>query len=158
MNEAKSHLPGFRRACTIVGVLYLALGGSMLIRGPRQVMHPFGVPELVLSSPHFMDFFHWVFVHAIVLGVLIGLIGRFVVDGASQRFVSRVLCVVELHYLYLDLRTSDSPLGNGLYRGSASLIPPMIDLAVVLVFAFLGLRRLRPGGSSGSGSGSGSGS
>jgi len=143
MNEAKSHLPGFRRACTVVGVLYVALGGSMVLRGPRQVLQPFGVPELVLSSPHFADFFHWVFVHALVLGVLIGLLGRYVVDGSSQRIVSRVLCVAELHYLYLDLRTSDSPLGNGLYRGSASLIPPIIDLAVAILFAILGMRKLR---------------
>src|SRR5262245_61644270 len=104
MNETKSHLPGFRRVCTIVGALYLVLGGSMVLRGPQQVMQPFGVPELVLSSPHFMDFFHWVFVHMMVLGVLIGMLGRFVVDGVSQQWVARVLCVVELHYLYLDLR------------------------------------------------------
>jgi hypothetical protein len=144
MNETKSHLPGFRRACTVVGVLYLALGGSMVLRGARQVMQPFGVPELVLSSPHFADFFHWVFVHMMVLGILIGMLGRFVVDGVSQRFVARILCLAELHYLYLDLRTSDSPLGNGLYRGSATLVPPIIDAAVVVVFAVLGMRSLRP--------------
>ena len=144
MNEAKSHLPGFRRACTVVGVLYVALGGSMVLRGARQVMQPFGVPELVLASPHFADFFHWVFVHAMVLGVLIGLLGRYVVDGSSQRIVSRILCVLELHYLYLDVRTSDSPLGNGLYRGSASLIPPIVDLGVVILFAILSMRKLRP--------------
>jgi hypothetical protein len=144
MNEAESHLPGFRRACTVVGVLYVAFGGSMVLRGSRQAMQPFGVPELVLSSPQFADFFHWVFVHTMVLGVLIGLLGRYVVDGASQRVVSWVLCAAELHYLYLDLRTSDSPFGNGLYRGPASLVPPAFDLAVAILFAVLGTRKPRP--------------
>lgn len=137
------HLPGYEVACTVVGALYVVLGGSMVVRGAKSAMQPFGVPDLVLSSPHFADLFHWVFVHMTVLGVSIVLLGRYVVQGRSQRIVARVLCVATIHYAYLDFRTSDSLLGNGLYHGPASLVPPVIDVVVVLVFAVLGFRSLR---------------
>ena len=57
------YLPGFRTACLAVGLLYALLGGSMLVRGAVTAMQPFGVPDLVLRSPHFADFFHFTFVH-----------------------------------------------------------------------------------------------
>jgi predicted small integral membrane protein len=135
-------LPGFRVICSIVGGAYVLLGGSMVLRGARAAMQPFGVPELVLSSPHFTDFFHWVFVHMMVLGILIGMLGQWVRHGPHQQAAARVLCLIELHYTYLDLRTSDSALGSGLYQGPQSLVPPAIDVIVVLLFAYLGVRRL----------------
>ena len=135
-------LPGFKAACTAIGLLYVLLGMSTALRGAPATMAQFGVPKAVLSSPHFEDFFHWVFVHMTTLGVLLLLLGRFVEPGRAQRMVARVMCFVELHYTYLDFRTSDSPLGNGLYRGQASLIPPIIDVLVLLTFAYLGSRPL----------------
>lgn len=115
----------------------------MVVRGPRAAMQPFGVPEAVLSSAHFADFFHWVFVHMMVLGVLIGLLGRYVRDGKPQVIVARVLLLLELHYTYLDIRTSDSALGSGLYRGGASLVPAFVGVLVTLSFLYLSIRPLR---------------
>lgn len=137
-------LRGFRLICTIVAVTYVLLGGSMVFRGARAAMTPFGVPEHVLSSPHFADFFHFLFVHMMVLGILIGMLGRYVVDGRAQRIAARVLCLIQLHYTYLDVRTSDSAFGNGLYQGSGSLGPVVIDLMVVACFAYLSVRSLTP--------------
>ncbi|NUP07192.1 MAG: hypothetical protein HOW73_14145 [Polyangiaceae bacterium] len=138
--QASPPIRGFSLACTIIGGLYVLLGLSMVVRGAQNAMAQFEVPDLVLSSPHFRDFFHWVFVHMMVLGVMIVMLGRFVTDGRSQRIVATVLTIVELHYTYLDFRTSDSPLGNRLYHGSGSLVPPMIDVLVTCTFAFFAIR------------------
>jgi hypothetical protein len=134
---------GFKTICSIIGATYVLLAGSMLARGARGSMEPFKVPEAVLSSAHFADFFHFLFVHMITLGVMVGLLGWFVENGRHQRFAARVLCAINVHYAYLDFRTSDSPLGNGLYQGPASVIPALVDVAVVLAFAYLSTRRVR---------------
>jgi hypothetical protein len=96
----------------------------------------------VLSSAYFADCFHLLFVHMITLGVLIGMLGWFSAEAHQQRSAARVLCALNLHYAYLDLRTSDSPLGSALYHGAASLMPAVIDVLVLLAFGYLGLHAL----------------
>ncbi len=139
-----TYVPGFKAVCSVVGVLFALLSGSMLARGVETAMRPFGVPEAVLRSAHYADYFHFTFVHMNVIGLLIFLLGRYVDSGRAQRVVSRTLVLVLAHYAYLDLRTSDSALGNHLYRGAATLMPPVIDVAVMLCFAWLSVRPLRP--------------
>jgi hypothetical protein len=136
-------LRGFKTTCSVVGAVYVLLASTMFARGAHDSMERFGVPEPVLSSPHFADFFHFLFVHMSTLGVLIALLGWCVERGRRQRLVARVLCVINVHYTYLDIRTSDTPLGNGLYQGPASAMPIFVDFAVLLAFAYLGTRRLR---------------
>ena len=46
-------LPGFRSSCLSVGVLYVVLAGSILLRGVEASMAPFGVPRVVLGAPHY---------------------------------------------------------------------------------------------------------
>ncbi len=138
-----TYVPGFKAVCSVVGVLFALLSGSMLLRGVETAMRPFGVPEAILRSPHYADYFHFTFVHMNVIGLLIFLLGRFVEHSRGQRVVSRTLVLVLAHYAYLDVRTSDSALGNHLYRGSATLIPPIIDVVVMLCFAWLSVRSLR---------------
>ncbi|HEU4403780.1 MAG TPA: hypothetical protein VFS43_00575 [Polyangiaceae bacterium] len=65
-------------------------------------------------------------------------------EQARGLALTRVLCAINVYYAYLDIHTSDSPLGNGLYQGPASLAPAFVDVAVVLAFAYLGTRRLGP--------------
>jgi len=146
MANSSSHVPGFRPICLSIGALYVVLASTMLVGGVGQ-MAQFGVPEATLASPHFADHHHWVFVHMAVIGVLIALLGRYVESEPSQRVVARVLCAVELHYLYLDLRTS-TPFGTGLYAGRAWVLPVSVDVLVVLAFLYLGFgrrrRRVRP--------------
>jgi hypothetical protein len=137
-------VPGFKTTLSVIGAVYVLLAGSMLARGAVASMQPFGVPEPVLSSPHYADYFHFTFVHMTVLGISIVMLGRFVEAGRHQRLVARVLGLINLHYAYLDFRTSDSVLGNHLYRGSASLVPAIIDVIVTLAFAWLSFRPFAP--------------
>ncbi len=78
-----------------------------------------------------------------VLGILIAMLGRFVTDGRHQRLIAIVLCAINLHYTYLDFRTSDSMFGNALYRGAASVAPAIIDVVVTLAFVWLIARGTR---------------
>jgi hypothetical protein len=141
-DDSRSRLPGYRLLCTVVAMLYVLLGASMKLRGPHEAMGPFGVPKAVLDAPHFVDFFQFLFLHMMVIGLLIGLLGWTVQGARRQRTVARVLCGLEVLYAYMDFRTSDSPLGNGLYQGRGSLVPPLMDVALALLFAWLGTRRV----------------
>jgi hypothetical protein len=129
-----------------IGTLYVVLASTMLAGGVGQ-MAQFGVPEATLASPYFADHHHWVFVHMVVVGILIALLGRYVEGEPSQRMVARVLCLIQLHYLYLDLRTS-TLFGNGLYADRAWVVPVMVDVLVVVAFSYLSFgkrrRRVRP--------------
>jgi hypothetical protein len=146
MAHSSSHVPGFRPICLTIGALYVALASTMLVGGVGQ-MAQFGVPEATLASPHFADHHHWVFVHMAVIGVLIALLGHYVELEPSQRVVARVLCLIQLHYLYLDLRTS-TLFGSGLYNGRAWVVPVTVGGLVLLAFLYLGFgkrrRRVRP--------------
>jgi hypothetical protein len=136
--SSSSSLPGFKSICAAVGITYVLLSVSTLLQGAPAIMAPFKVPSDLLSSPLFLDFFHWVFTHMAVLGVMIFLLGRFVETARHQQTVARVLLLVALQYTYLDVRTS--VLGNGLYGDPRSLVHVAIDLLVVLGFAYLSLR------------------
>jgi hypothetical protein len=136
-------LPGFRGACTAVAVVYVLLGASMKLQGATGAMSQFRVPPEVLAAPHFIDFFQFTFLHQMVIGLLIGLMGWTVTEGKAQRRVAQALWAVQLVYVYVDLRTSDSPFGNGLYQGPGSLVPPVMGLVVAALFGVLALRRLR---------------
>jgi hypothetical protein len=142
--DARHALPGYRLVCTLVGVLYGVLGASMKLRGPRAAMAGFGVPPEVLDAPHFADFFQFLFLHMMVIGLLVGVLGWQVMGAARQRAVARVLGALELGYACFDLRTADWVLGSRLYTGPGSLVPPMLDLALALAFGWLGTRRLPP--------------
>jgi hypothetical protein len=143
MQSPSSYVPGFKPIATAIGIVYVLLASSMLARGAEAAMRPFGVPEPVLSSPYYADCFHFMFVHMVVLGITTVMLGRFVTHGPWQRMVARVLCVINVHYAYLDFRTSDSVLGNALYRGAETLGPPVIGVVVALCWAYLGLRSVR---------------
>jgi hypothetical protein len=141
-NDSRPRLPGYRLLCTVVAVLSVLLGASMKLRGAHDAMGPFGVPRAVLDAPHFDDFFQFLFLHMMVIGLLIGVLGWAVQGARRQRAVARVLCGIYLLYAYMDFRTSDSPLGNGLYQGRDSLVPPLMGVTLALLFAWLGTRRV----------------
>lgn len=141
MAETRATLPGFKPIFTVIGSVYALLAVSTLLQGPTRLLAQFGVPDQVLSQPHFLDFFHFLFVHMTVLGILIILLGQLVEGARKQRIAARVLLLVQLHYLYLDIRTST--WGNGLYASDRSLVPVFIGLAVVACFLYLAARPLR---------------
>lgn len=138
--ENKAELRGFKAVFTGVSLLYMVLGLGNVLQGPRPILEPFGVPEATLSSPFFGDFYHWLFVHMITIGLLIGLLGRLVESPRHQRTAARVICLLELHYTYLDTRTS--VLGNRLYNHPKSLVLVAIDVAVLLAFLAVAVQKL----------------
>jgi hypothetical protein len=135
--RCKHHLPGFRATCVAVGVLYVLLGGSVLARGGAASLATFGVPAATLASPHYDDAIWWVYTHMIVIGLMTGVVGWFGQGVQLQRWFARLMLVAHVYYVFLDVRTSDSALGNGLYQGPSSVIPAVIALVVLLSFAHL---------------------
>lgn len=127
----------FKYGCLGVAAIYVLLAGSILVRGAEASLQPFGVPEPVLGSPHYADAITWVYVHMTVLGVLIGVVGWFAEGIRLQRAFCATMVAAHLVYLYLDLRTSDTAIGNSLYKGPESAIPAMIGFVLLVVFAGL---------------------
>jgi uncharacterized membrane protein len=143
MSQSQPGIRGFKPILTTIGVAYVLLASSMLVRGVG-VMRDFAVPESVVSAPVFQDFFSFFYQLMIVLGVLTIVFGWVTRERKGQLLVARVFCVVNVLVTLRDLVTSDSSLGNRLYRGPATLIPVFIDLTLALVFGFLALGGLRP--------------
>jgi hypothetical protein len=137
MKKPLSFLPGFRVTCLIVCILYVLLAGGLFARGLMTAMAEYEVPQAQLDSPHYYDAIRWVYTHMIVLGLLIGAIGLLVKDGKAQVWLSRLICAVHVYYTILDFRSSDSALGNALYKGPASIMPAFIGLTVTLLFLHL---------------------
>ena len=136
--------PWFRRVMTVLGPLWVVLAGSILLRGTEESLREFAVPEAVLTSPQFDDAITWVYVHMAVLGVLLFALGRWVTEPRAQRNFARLLVVAQLVYLYLDIRSSDSALGNGIYQGPASLIPVAMGVVFLIAFVVPALAKLPP--------------
>lgn len=131
--RAQNSLPGYRAVLTTIGVLYVLLAVMNLTQGAAKVLAPFNVPDDVLKSAHFLDFYHWHFAHMGNLGVLLVVMARVVSGTGAQRAMVLALIAVQLHYIYLDWRTS--VLGNGLYADPKSIVLIAINVGIVLAFA-----------------------
>jgi hypothetical protein len=139
MARCKHVLPGFRAACLTVCGLYIVLAGGLLLRGVGPSMAPFAVPPVVLDSPHYHDAIVWVYTHQLVIGALTGVIGVYAEGPRFKRAFARAFVLAHVVYTYLDLRSSDSALGDGLYHGPGSLVPVAVCLLVTLLFAHVSL-------------------
>lgn len=129
-------LPGFKATCLTVGIVDVFLAGSLFVRGLMQSLAEFKVPAEILASPHYFDAMLWVYVHMIVIGLIIGCVGYYAdtTNLLLQKRLSMLLFFVHLFYTYLDFRSSDSALGNGLYQGAASVFPALVSLMLTLLF------------------------
>ena len=137
-------LPGFRPSCVAIGVLYVLLAGSFLLRGPMVAMAAYGVAPETLASPHYADAMSWVFLHMLVLGLIIAVVGWFAEGVRLQRAFVRLMLLTLLVYTYLDVRTADWPLGDALYKGPASLGPVIVDALALVLWLRLNLVRTVP--------------
>jgi hypothetical protein len=135
---AQNSLPGYRGVLTTIGVIYVLLAVMNLSQGAAKVLAPFNVPSDVLWSAHFLDFYHWHFAHMGNIGVLLVVLARAVSGTNAQRAILLTLIAVQLHYTYLDWRTS--VLGNGLYADPRSIVLIAINLGMVAAFASVLLR------------------
>lgn len=141
MASLKRFLPGFKTSCLIVCVLYVLLAGSLFAGGLMESMARYQVPAATLASPHYYDAIYWVYTHMIVIGLILGVVGWFAESPQLKLWLSRLLFVVHVYYTYLDFRSSDSALGNGLYQGEASVMPALVCLFVTLLFLRLSFVR-----------------
>ena len=127
-------ISSFKATCFFVGSMDILLAGSMFANGVIKRMAEFKIPEPILSSPHYSDAMHWVFLHMLMIGILIILIGLHTENSFKRLWTARILVLMHCVYAFLDFRTSDSAIGNGLYQGSGSIIPALIDVIYILLF------------------------
>lgn len=120
-----------------IGSLFILLSLSLFTKGLMKSMKQFQVPENIINSPHYYDAILWVYIHMMVIGVLIILLGFSVSLKSHQKWISFLLLILTSIYTYLDFRTSDSFLGNSLYKGDESTIPGFISLTTNLAFLLL---------------------
>lgn len=135
-------LPNFKATFLIIGFTYMVLAVGLISKGLIPSMADFKIPQLVLDSPHYYDAILWVYVHMIVIGLLLLVIGYSVNDLTNQKWTSILLFLITAFYMYLDFRSADWVLGNALYKGEASLAPAIIGLLTNLLFLQLGIRLL----------------
>lgn len=136
----KKLLPNFKTTYIFVGVLFVLLSLSLFVKGLMPSMSEFMVPTSLLESPYYYDSILWVYVHMIVIGMLISLIGISVEDRNKQKWITVILFLTTLFYTYLDFRSSDSSLGNSLYKGESSVAPAIISLFVNFLFLQLTIK------------------
>lgn len=135
-------VPNFKATFLIIGFTYILLAVGLISKGLIPSMADFKVPQLPLDSPHYYDAILWVYVHMIVIGLLLLVIGYSVNDTTKQKWISILLFLITAFYMYLDFRSADWVLGNGLYKGEASLAPAIIGLLTNLLFLQLSIRLL----------------
>jgi len=135
----RHRLPGFRATCIAIGALYVLLGGSILARGVPASMAPYGLPQATLDSPHFVDAIWWVYTHMVVLGLIMVALGWLAESHRLKLWMARILFGAHVSYTWMDIRSSDSAWGTGLYQGPESLAPAVIAGLAMLAFAHLGL-------------------
>lgn len=140
MKNLTRFLPGFKATYITVGVLFVLLASSLFLQGIPAAMEQFNIPTETLNSPHYLDAMLWTYSHMIILGLVITLMG-FLAEGDKLKvWMSRLLLGANAYYTFLDFRSSDSALGNGLYEGEASLAPAIIALGITLLFLQLVVR------------------
>jgi uncharacterized membrane protein len=136
----KKILPNFKTTLVMVGITFMLLPLGLFMKGLMPSMAEFQVPSMILESPHYYDAILWVYVHMMVIGFLIFSLGLGVEDRSKQKWISLFLFLITVFYTYLDFRSSDSSLGNALYKGASSVAPAYISLVVNLLFLQLVLR------------------
>lgn len=141
MGTIQRFLPGFKATCYTVGTIDVLVSVNIFVRGIMASMAEFGVPAEMLASPHYYDAMKWVYVHSAVLGSVMICLGWCAggIGLKAQQRLSALFATAHALYLWLDIRSSDSAWGTGLYKGEASLIPAIIGFVLTLLWAQLSL-------------------
>lgn len=130
----------FRITFLLVGGVEVFFGFLTLLQGPKKVMSQFGIPEVVVNSPHYIDAMTWVVLHMTFLGATIMVLGLSAKDLKLQKRMTLLFLLFHSVYAFLDIRASDNPLGTALYQGNASLLPAVVSSLACLSFAHLAVR------------------
>ena len=142
MSDRASGIRGYKLVFTSLGLLYIAMASSMLVRGVGA-LREFGVPESVTLAPVLEDIFLFFYQYMAVVGGLTVLFGHVARTRGTQTLVSVVFCVLNLLGAARDLSTSDSSFGNHLYRGEKTMVFVYIGLALAGAFGWLAAAGLR---------------
>jgi hypothetical protein len=105
----------------IVGFTFILLPLGLFTKGLMHSMAEFKVPEPILNSSHYFDAILWVYLHMIVIGILILIIGYSVNDFNKQKWIAILLLLVTAFYTYLDFRSADWIFENALYKGEVKV-------------------------------------
>ena len=132
-----SYAKWFRATFIGVGSVELFFAVLTMWQGPSKVMSQFGIPDAVIGSPHYQDAMFWVILHMSFIGVITIALGLTVRDVVAQLWLPRIFVLFHCVYAYLDIRASDSPLGTGLYQGTASLVTPVISCTLLMAMLHL---------------------
>ena len=149
MPQSQPEIRAFKPVFTTIGVIYILLATSALVRGPAM-LRDFAVAEALTADPVLGDFFYFFYQYMAFGGVLQVLFGRVTRGLRAQTLVACVYTAANILWALRDLSTSDSRFGNHLYRGDATLLFVVFDLAFAAAYgalALAGLRRLRAAGS-----------
>jgi hypothetical protein len=136
VSDTQRGIPGFKIVLTVIGLVYVAMGASMVVRGVGA-LRPFGVPEDVIASPVMADFFLFFYQLMMCVGGLMVLFGHVTVGRSRQIAVAAAFMLFDVLVALRDLSTSDSRFGNRLYRGDDTLVFVAISVTLALVFGAL---------------------
>lgn len=132
----------FRGTFIGIGALEVFFAFSTMLQGVSKLMSQFGIPDAVVSSPHYQDAMFWVVLHMGNIGIICICLGLLLQDPLAQLWFPRVFVLFHSTYAFLDIRASDSPLGTGLYQGPASLMTPIISSIMLAAMLHLAIRSL----------------
>lgn len=130
----------FRRTFVTVGAIEVFFGCSSMLRGVQTLMAGTGVPDAVLNSAHYQDAMFWVMLHMTFIGIICLTVGLLASELRLQVGLSRVFVLFHAVYAFLDLRSSESPLGTALYHGPKSIVIPIISGILFLSMLHLAVR------------------
>ena len=143
MPSSSSVIPGYRTTFTIVGIVYTMMACSMLVHGVDRLCD-FGVSKELVAEPVLEDIFMFFYQLMAFVGVLIVVLGHVVRERKLQGFVGLVLCVANILTALRDLSTSDSALGNRLYKGEDTIVFVLIGATLAAIFGYFAWQGLRP--------------
>lgn len=132
----------FRGTFIGIGALEVFFAFSTMLQGVSKLMSQFGIPDAVVSSPHYQDAMFWVVLHMGNIGIISISLGLLLKDPRAQLWFPRIFVLFHSVYAYLDIRASDSPFGTGLYQGPASLLIPIISCMMLAAMLHLAVRSL----------------
>jgi len=141
-SRSTESIPGYRTVCTVLGVLYVLMASSALVRGPEALVD-FGVTAETVADPVLRDFFSFLYQLMAFVGVVMVAVGWTVRARRDQVVIAVLFCVANVLSAVRDLSTSDSALGNRLYEGDATLFFVAVGLAYATVFGVVAWRGWR---------------
>jgi hypothetical protein len=133
---------GFKPVFMTIGVLYVLMASSMLVRGV-DALREYAVPPRDVESPVVADFFIFFYILMAFIGVLLVLFGHVTRERTHQLLVAAAFFAGQIVFTLRDLRTSDTSLGNHLYKGDGTVAFVVIGLTFSTAFGLLVVGGLR---------------